>query len=151
MTSDQIATWAESQDSTAGKHSLSRQQTLNLLSLRSKYPDATQDTLAALVGCSQASVSRYLADYRDTVDEANLFIKAQALPAALTVAESMTCDNPKVRLDAGKALLQANKLLGNEEKTQVIGIQVVLGYRTQHQQVSGSTERTLSDTGENTE
>ncbi len=118
-------------DPHAGVHSLSRKQVLSVLKLKQIRPDATQQEIATFVGCSQRTVSAWLADYRDSVAEAGDYLKASALPAAVGLVELTQDENAKIRLDANKAILQANKLLGNEEKTQVIGIQVVLGFTQQ--------------------
>ena len=110
-----------------GKNSLTRTQVLQVLRLRALQPTATQREIAALVGCHESTVSRWLADYRDTTEDARHFLQASALDAAVRTAELMTAKQEKVSLDASKAILSANKLLGNEQQQVQVGVQVVLG------------------------
>ena len=112
---------------TKGKHSLSRQQVLDILTLRRIRPDATQQEIAAFVGCAQSTVSRWLADYTDTIEEAQKVLQASALPAAVNLQAKLHSENDKVSLEASKAILTANKLLGHEDQTVKVGLQVVIG------------------------
>lgn len=101
---------------------------MDLLHLRRMRPDATQAEIAAFVGCSQSSVSRWLADFVDTTEDARNVLQADALDAALELGSLMRrSKHDKIRLDASKANLQANKLLGNEDQRVSVGVQVVLG------------------------
>lgn len=114
-----------------GKYSLSRSQVLDMLRLRAMKPEATQVEIAAFLGVAQSTVSRWLADYRDSTEDASNLLKANALPASLRVAELMDSKQDKVALDASKAILTANKLLGNEDVKVNVGVQVVIGMSTQ--------------------
>ena len=108
-------------------NSLTRTEVLHILRIRALQPEATHAQIAALVGCDRSTVSRWLADYRDTVEDARNFLQASALDAAVRTAELMQAKQDKVSLDASKAILSANKLLGNDQAQVQVGVQVVIG------------------------
>jgi hypothetical protein len=152
MTTDNLTT--DSQPDNASQHQPSEPQYKRVTAAeaakmwRLRQEGLTHNQLATVTGRSLETISRQLAQFEDTRDEARNYLNGKALDAAMRLDElASTDENSKVRLDATKAILQSNKLLGNEEKTQVVGIQVVLGLSVTSQQLSPYTEQPLSDTG----
>lgn len=107
-------------------HSLSRKQLLHILKLRRIRPDATQAEIAAFVGTTQGTVSRWLAEYHDTVEEAGDYLKASALPAATKAVELIEHADGRIAHAAVRTVLEATKLLNQDAKVD-INTHVVLG------------------------
>jgi transposase-like protein len=108
-----------------GKHSLNKRQVIELFRLRRLNPDATLTQIAAAVGCSQSSASRWLSA-ADTDDDAVKVLSASSLPASLVLAAKLDSTDERVQLDAAKTVLKARKLLDSDTSIKV-GVQVVLG------------------------
>lgn len=86
--------------------------------------------IAQLTARSVETVHRHLTLYdTDTTEDAHKVLAADALPAALELSELMRSgtSRDKVRLEAVKANLTANKLLGHESASTNVAVQVVLG------------------------
>ena len=108
-----------------GKYSLSKAQVIEIFRLRRLNADATQRQIAAAVGCSEASVSRWLSAVGTDEDAENL-LAANSLPAALVVADKLNSQDERIQMDAAKTVLKARKLLDQDTNIRV-GVQVVLG------------------------
>lgn len=98
-----------------------------ILSLKRVNPEATLQEIADAVGRSTSTVHYWLSRFTDTTEDAQKVLQADALPAALKLGHLMReAKNEKVQLDAARANLTANKLLG-EHSTTAVAVQVVLG------------------------
>ena len=94
-------------------------------------PQITQQEIAALVGVSQPTVSRWLAEFEnDTVKEARQLAKNQALPATMVLKEQMKDADPRVSQGAAKALVALAGVQEGSAQVQV-GVQVIVGSASQ--------------------
>ena len=116
------------EDTSTPNRCLSRAQVLHILALKRTNPSVTQQAIADAVGCDRSTVSRWLATYSDTIDDARNVLNAGALEAAVRVTEWVKSDDARASMDASKTVLKAAKLLEDESKSAGnVAIQVVIG------------------------
>jgi DNA-binding transcriptional regulator YiaG len=132
-------------DEATAKHSLSRKQVLNIFAIKAANADATQEQIAHALGVSQATVSRWLRDHRDTTEDARNLLQSGALLAASRALEWVESDNPKASMDATKTVLKANKLLDDGGSSVQVGLQIVVGGG--HREEQGQTTLTVDAQG----
>lgn len=112
-------------------HRVSPEMAAYIVKIRRIRPSITQAEIAQLVGVSQPTVSRWLAEFEnDTVPETRKYLKGKALPAAMKLVEQKDDSDPRVSQGAAKAILA---LAGVQEgSAQVsVGVQVIVGSASQ--------------------
>jgi transposase-like protein len=106
---------------------VSPEQAAHIVKLRQLNPDATQAEIAAAVGVTQPTVSRWLAQFEvDTTEEAKKYYAANQLRAAQAVIDRLESDDERTVLRAAELAHKVGKLLDGDNTIKV-GVQVVLG------------------------
>lgn len=102
-------------------------QAAYIVRLRQMNPSATQAEIAAAVGVTQATVSRWLAQFEyDSTEDAKKLYAANQLRAAQTVLDRLESEDDKTALRAAELTHKVGKLLDSDTNIKV-GVQVVLG------------------------
>lgn len=112
-------------------HRVSPEMAAYIVRIKRLRPSIKQEEIAQLTGVSQATVSRWLAEFEnDTVAETRKYLKGKALPAGMKLVEQVSDTDPRVSQGAAKAILA---LAGVQEgSSQVsVGVQVIVGSATQ--------------------
>jgi transposase-like protein len=106
---------------------VSPEQAAHIVKLRQLNPDATQAEIAAAVGVTQPTVSRWLAQFEvDTTEEAKKYYAANQLRAAQAVIDRLESEDDRTVLRAAELAHKVGKLLDGDNTIKV-GVQVVLG------------------------
>jgi molybdopterin synthase catalytic subunit len=110
-----------------GYKRVSPEQAAHIIKLRQLNPDATQAEIAAAVGTTQGTVSRWLAQFEvDTTEEAKKYYAANQLRAAQAVIDRLESEDERTVLRAAELAHKVGKLLDGDNTIKV-GVQVVLG------------------------
>jgi DNA-binding MarR family transcriptional regulator len=99
----------------------------NIVRIKRANPHARQADIAAAVGVTQGTVSRWLSALeQDTTEEANKLYAANQLRAAQAVINRLEDDDSRVVLKAAELAHKVGKLLDSDNQVKV-GVQVVIG------------------------
>ena len=115
----------------AGYSRVSPQKAVQIARLKRDNPKLTQQEIAHVVGVHHSTVSRWLRELTDnTVNDARNLMKSQALPAAMKIVDHVNDPDPRVSLQAAKAIAA---LAGVQEGSQQVsvGVQVIVGSASQ--------------------
>lgn len=121
----------EDRDPLTGVHRVSPEIAAYIVRTKRLRPQITQSEIAALVGLSQATVSRWLAALdNDTVPEARKLAKSNALRATMKLEDQVDHADPRVSQGAAKALVALAGVQEGSAQVQV-GVQVIVGSSSQ--------------------